>query len=204
MCSTANPTTLNRTQLRRHFRQLRRSLSAAQQAAAARRLKRAFFRSPLALRHRHVALYLANDGEISPHFILSALLQRSSSCYLPVLHPVRTGQLLFCRLTGTTRYQTNRFGIMEPMIKGSQLLPARLLGLVLLPLVAFDVEGNRLGMGGGYYDRSFAFRHCSRGALPVMIGLAHECQKAARLPVAGWDLPLDGVLTDQKFYAGKR
>ena len=82
-----------------------------------------------------------------------------------------------------------------------QQVKAWRLDLVLVPLVGFDPQGNRLGMGGGFYDRTFAYRgrrkHTSR---PCLIGLAHECQRVEHLPCAGWDIPLDGVITDCRRY----
>ncbi len=195
---TLNPP--NRQALRRHYRSLRQQLSPQQQDKAAKDLLRQFTRAGLQLKHKHVALYLANDGEINPARIFGLLRKLKRHCYLPVLHPVREGHLLFCRADPSTRYRRNRFGIKEPCLSPEKRIPTRLLSLVLLPLVAFDLKGNRLGMGGGFYDRSFAFKTARTGGPPKMIGLAHECQKAEQLPAASWDMPLDAILTDRGFY----
>lgn len=200
MLNPSDPTTSQRQTVRKHFRRLRNALSPAQQRHAAFELTRTLERSGLLLRHKHVALYLANDGEISPQRVINRLLARRVRCYLPVLHPVYPGRLQFCRITVETRYRANRYGIAEPCWPQRNLIPPGLLSLVLLPLVAFDASGNRMGMGGGYYDRSFAFKRRWRAATPVMIGLAHECQKAESLHTQSWDLPLDGIITDQRFY----
>jgi 5-formyltetrahydrofolate cyclo-ligase len=72
--------------------------------------------------------------------------------------------------------------------------------VVLLPLVAFDAGCNRLGMGKGYYDRSFAFRRYGNSSRPRLLGLAHECQKAEQVAMEAWDIPLDGIITDRQWY----
>lgn len=195
-----NPPASNRQAVRKHFRRLRNSLSRAQQQHAATALARTLERSALLLRHKHVALYLANDGEINPKLVMKRLLTRGVHCYLPVLHPMYPGRLQFCRITPDTRYRPNRYGIAEPFWPQRRLMHPEFLSLVLLPLVAFDASGNRMGMGGGYYDRSFAFKRRRGTSTPIMIGLAHECQKAESLHTECWDLPLDGIMTDQRFY----
>lgn len=75
------------------------------------------------------------------------------------------------------------------------------LDLIILPLVAFDLSGNRLGMGGGFYDRTLSFKHqrCHWKG-PKLIGIAHELQRVDLLPVNDWDIPLDAVITEQKLY----
>ncbi len=87
----------------------------------------------------------------------------------------------------------NRFGIEEPL-PGTPWINTRALDLVLAPLVAFDDHGHRLGMGGGFYDRHFG--GLSDGLRPLLIGIAHEVQRADALPAAPWDVPLDGILTE--------
>lgn len=90
----------------------------------------------------------------------------------------------------------NRFGIPEPD-RNAKRLPSRLLSVVLLPLVGFDSDGNRLGMGGGFYDRTFGYAIHSSARRPRLIGVAYECQRSADgLPRRPWDVPLDGVVTE--------
>lgn len=93
----------------------------------------------------------------------------------------------------------NRFGIPEPL--GKAVAPQRL-DAVCVPLVGFDGRGRRLGMGGGFYDRTFAVnarkkRGNARG--PRLIGLAHACQQVGRLPHEDWDVRLTGVVTERKW-----
>lgn len=192
--------TSDRAALRRLLRRRRRALSPKQQKEAARHLARTLTRQPDVLRARRIAVYLPNDGEIDPGVFVEKARQRGVDVYLPVLHPVHRGRLTFQPWTGSTRLKANRFGIAEPSFRGHRSHPAWALDTVLLPLVGFDSNGGRLGMGGGFYDRTFAFiRHRPRPA-PTLIGLAHECQQVDRLPIASWDIPLDAIATARRIY----
>jgi 5-formyltetrahydrofolate cyclo-ligase len=153
----------------------------------------------------HIAGYLPNDGEISPLPLLHAA-QRSGKCiYLPLLATGKT--LLFMRYRpGLTPLRRNRLGILEPYFRSEDLIPPERLDLALLPLVAFDIEGNRLGMGGGFYDRTFAFKQRRAQAVgPVLVGTAHQLQKTRdSLAIKRWDIPMDFIATDRALYTAHR
>jgi 5-formyltetrahydrofolate cyclo-ligase len=188
-----------RAQLRRQLRQARRALTPLQQRKASEKLLRQLVQHPLYRRSKHIAFYLANDGEINPDLLLQHARRLGKHCYLPVLSDWPATHMNFQRLSPGSRWVSNRFGIREPMHdRALQVRPWRL-DLVLMPLVGFDEQGNRLGMGGGFYDRTFAFRRQRtswRG--PRLLGLAHHCQKVSQLPTAIWDIPLDGIVSDQQ------
>jgi 5-formyltetrahydrofolate cyclo-ligase len=141
---------------------------------------------------------MAADGEIDPALLLVAAQRRNKDCYLPVISPVGVPRLRFKRWRKGEALKTNFYGIAEP--RSGPYCPPRTLSLVLMPLVGFDADGNRLGMGKGYYDRTFAFRRRTVQRHPVLLGLAHECQRVEKLEVEAWDLPLDGVVTDGAWY----
>ncbi|MFW1678079.1 5-formyltetrahydrofolate cyclo-ligase [Pontibacter sp. JAM-7] len=194
---------MERTTLRQKIRQARRSLSTAQQHRAAEGLMRQLRNHPRFINARHIAFYLPSDGEIDPRCLLRLCWARGKTAYLPVLHPIRHNQLWFLPYRASTKLHKNCYGIDEPILRPRRLRPAWALDLVLLPLVAFDAQGNRMGMGGGYYDRTFAYRNQTRGIVgPRLIGLAHELQKVERLAVESWDIPLDMIATDQHLYPG--
>ena len=97
--------------------------------------------------------------------------------------------------------QLNRFNIPEPQVRPSEWRSASQLDLLLLPLVAFDAQGNRVGMGGGFYDRTLAYlQHRRHWRKPVLIGLAHEVQKTDGLTTQSWDIPLDTIITESSRY----
>lgn len=147
---------------------------------------------------RRLAFTLAYDGEIDPGLLLKEAQRRGKECYLPVLNPLDENRLLFKRWQRGRALQKNHYGIGEPR-RGS-VCPPKALDLVMMPLVAFDDDCNRLGMGKGFYDRTFAFLHKAARQRPRLLGLAHECQHVEKLDVAPWDVPLDGVATDRSWY----
>jgi 5-formyltetrahydrofolate cyclo-ligase len=183
--------------IRQQLRQLRRSLSSFQQESAARQLEQHLCQQPLFTSCQNLALYIPNDGEIDPHRVLQKALDLGKACYLPVL---QSGSMLkFRRYRSGDKLINNRFGIPEPL-EGKLHQPQEM-DIVLLPLVGFDRYGGRLGMGGGFYDRSFAFKRDkeSRDNLKL-IGLAHHFQQVKDpLPVDDWDIPLNAIATDREF-----
>ena len=111
-----------------------------------------------------------------------------------MLHPFTPGHLLFLRYTATSPMTRNRYGIAEPELDMQQVVPHSTLDLICTPLVAFDATGNRLGMGGGYYDRTLACWHEHRLG-PKPLGLAHDCQQVDAVPQEEWDVPLPQIIT---------
>lgn len=180
-----------KSELRRQLRRRRRALDGLAQRLAAQRLARRLARQAWFINAGAVAGYIAADGEIDPAPLLRFALAAGKQVYLPVLH--QGDHLLFGRYRRGQRMRRNRFGIPEPT---GERLPPWALDLVLLPLVGFDRDGGRLGMGGGFYDRSFAFLRDGR-AKPRLLGLAHHFQEVERLPREPWDVPLAAVVTDR-------
>ncbi|BFN25986.1 putative 5-formyltetrahydrofolate cyclo-ligase [Pseudomonas sp. SCT] len=194
---------LSRPALRRKLRQARRQLTPAQQRLAARRLYRQLAQHPLFRRARHIALYLPNDGEIDPRPLLHAAQRRGKATYLPVLNPWPRTRMVFQRIEPGERLRRNRFGIPEPVIRTARQRRVWALDLLLMPLVGFDGNGGRLGMGGGFYDRSLAYRAMRKKShKPTLLGLAHECQRVDQLPLESWDVALQATVTDQGWYVG--
>ena len=195
---------ISRTALRRELRQKRLSLSIQQQREAAKRLAINLLGHPDLQRAKHVAVYLPNDGEIDPLVYVRLARQRGVIFYLPVLHPVHRGRLAFSPFDTDTPLRPNRFGIPEPAFSAGLKRPPWALDAVLLPLVGFDQAGGRLGMGGGFYDRTFDFTLRQRRLAPKLIGLAHDCQRVSELPLENWDVPLHGIVSEQQRYETRK
>ncbi|MCH2340434.1 5-formyltetrahydrofolate cyclo-ligase [Pseudomonas sp. NPDC047963] len=194
---------LSRPAIRRQLRQARRQLSPTQQRLAARDLYRQLAQHPVFRRARHIAFYLPNDGEIDPRPLMLEAQRRGKATYLPVLNAWPRTRMVFQRLMPNERLRPNRFGIAEPAFRPNRQRRIWTLDLVLMPLVGFDEDGGRLGMGGGFYDRSLAYRgRRKNGHKPTLLGLAHECQKVDRLPLEPWDVSLQATVTDLSWYGG--
>lgn len=189
---------MDRKQLRIELRQRRRALSDGEQERAAAGVLEQLKRLSEFHQSEHIAIYLANDGEVNPALIASYAWALGKRCYLPVLDSGDRQKMHFQRYTPDTVLLPNRFNIPEPVLDISLCIPAEALDLVLMPLTGFDESGRRLGMGGGFYDRTLAF--VQSGSKPVLYGLAHECQKVENVPVEHWDVPMSGVITDEKVY----
>ncbi len=197
-------TPAQRTSLRQSLRHTRRLLSPRQQRDAAIALHHAlagqrFFRSA-----KRLAFYQAIDGEIDPSLLLAEAQSRGQACFLPLLHPFRHGRLLFVRYREGDPLQPNRWGIAQPRLLAHRLVSPRWLDVVLVPLVGFDADGNRLGMGKGFYDRTFGFRARTARRRPWLIGLAHECQRVEALQRQAWDVPMDAIVSEQRCYRWRR
>lgn len=190
-------------QLRQSIRQKRRAVADAEAASCAEHLARHTCNHPLVANSRHIATYLAADGEIDTSPLMHMLWSSGKTLYLPVLAPFSRQRLWFARYTAGDRLTANRYGIPEPVVR--ELIKPWALDLILTPLVAFDTAGHRIGMGGGYYDRSLAFlRNRQHWQKPRRLGLAYEFQKQALITPSPWDIPLDGIATEARIYTAGR
>ena len=136
-----------------------------------------------------IGLYLSNNGEIDPIYIQNFLKKQEISTYLPIID----GKSLKFAKIGEN-FRKNRFGIKEPI--STDIINADQLDILFMPLVGFDKDKNRIGMGGGFYDRTLAFKKQQKMAKnPKLIGLAFDCQQVEQLEVQEWDVPLDVIIT---------
>ena len=186
----------HRQSLRTELRSKRRNVPESQQILAAEELCQQFIGLGLHLRFSRIGLYWPVDGEISPLPLLYQLSAMGTHCFLPQLHPFNKKNVRFARYTPGDALVPNRYSISEP--NTAEISPIWSLDLLLIPLVGFDSAGGRLGMGGGYYDRSLAVSTKTHFG-PLRIGLAHRCQEVEHVPVADWDIPMNGILTDDRY-----
>lgn len=193
------PSTLaSKTELRAHFRSKRRNLSRIEQQAAAKNLLQQCLKLDAFNSAKSMAFYIANDGELDPQLLIEYCWKSAKTIYLPVLHPFARGHLAFFEYTESTPMQNNRFGIAEPKLDVTTITKVSDLDLVFTPLVAFDDNGHRMGMGGGFYDRTLASLGASNKT--QLIGLAHECQQAPILASESWDIPLSKIVTPSRIF----
>ena len=187
--------------LRKILRARRRALSARHQKQASIGLCRQLARLPAFIRAHRLAVYIANDGEIDLQPLIELAWRLNKLVCLPVLHPFRHGHLLFMPYHPYQALAYNRFGIPEPLCDHSDLCPVWTLDLVFTPLVGFDSVGNRMGMGGGFYDRTFSFiDKRTKPHDPILVGVAHECQKVETIPSEHWDISMRFIATETSTY----
>ncbi len=191
-------------EIRQLKRAQRRSLSSRTQLQHSQALCQNTAKEKTYLNCQHIALYLANDSEIDPYPLIEHAHFMGKKVYLPILAPLKNS-LYFAPYDAGDRLKPNRFNILEPVCQPSKWKKASQLDLLLLPLVAFDSQGNRVGMGGGFYDRTLAYmQHRRFWKKPTLVGLAHEIQKVAQLHSQSWDIPLDCIITEKRRYRTKK
>ena len=187
-----------KARLRREIRAQRLALPDREARVAARRAVHRLWSLPVLTRARSLALYLPLGGELDCTPLALQAWQRGRTVFLPV---IAGAALRFAPFSPDSKLRPNRFGILEPVTPACHWRTARQLDVIVAPVVAFDAEGHRLGMGGGYYDRTLAYlmgRSCSRR--PHFVALAFEMQRTATLPTATWDVRLDAVVTETTTY----
>ena len=202
-----------KAQIRKQVRRRRKALTPQQQTQAGRDISNKISQlttdspsgaiKPLPIKPLRVALFLSMDGEIDTHNAITTLWQQGVEVYLPRIHPFSSTHLIFLRFEKNTPLVKSPLGMQEPQLNCSQLCPLSQLDIIFTPLVAFDARCQRLGMGGGFYDRTLApiFRTnttsaaSSQASSPKIIGLAHDCQQVDNIPTQPWDLPLEQIIT---------
>lgn len=190
---------LNKSQLRKTLRIQRDAIEPSTSEMAAVSAAKILLSHPLFHASHSIACYLARDAEFNTMPIIKTIWQANKQCYLPVLTKDQDKPLHFFKFKAGDALLANRYDIMEPSTLNSQAYPAENLDVVLLPLLAFDREGHRLGTGGGYYDRTFAFlSSVERPNKPLLIGLGYAMQEMQVLLADKWDVGLDGALTEKE------
>jgi len=180
--------------LRQSIRIQRRSITASDREKSAKQLLSQVQKLANFQNGQKIALYLPNDGEIDTKYIQNFLKNKGFSVYLPVL----VGKSLKFSKIGKN-FRKNRYGIDEPV--STDILNANQLNVIFMPLVGFDQFKNRIGMGGGFYDRTLSFKARQQNYKnPKLYGLAFDCQEVAKLNVKSWDVPLDAVITPTTIY----
>jgi 5-formyltetrahydrofolate cyclo-ligase len=183
-----------RSELRRHLRRRRREATPAERMAAAEAVAQRLLAHPRFPASGYVAGYWAMHGEVPLHLLQMHLGEGRVWC-LPCVQPDRS--LRFAPWRPGDALVANEFGIPEPDLAPGSTLAAAEMAVVVLPLVAFSRDGQRLGTGGGYYDRSLAFRR-DAPAPPWLVGAAYSFQQVDALSARAWDVRMDAIATESE------
>tara|TARA_B000000475_G_scaffold165643_1_gene133309 strand:+ start:121 stop:675 length:555 start_codon:yes stop_codon:yes gene_type:complete len=180
-------------ELRKELRKTRRLIDQPTRKKRGRQLLYQCKKNSIFRNAKHVAIFIPNDGEIETSDTINFLTQQGYLVYLPIL---AGGKLKFAKMG--KKYRKNKFGIDEPIY--SPYRGAHRMDIILMPLVGFDKHKNRLGMGGGFYDKTLSFhKQLKNFRVPKLFGLAFDSQEVDKLITQPWDVPLDGIITPTRF-----
>ncbi|HIO92227.1 MAG TPA: 5-formyltetrahydrofolate cyclo-ligase [Leucothrix mucor] len=182
--------------IRSQLQQQRERLTTSQQLLLSQQICQQISDSAIFQAAQHIAFYTPVKSEASP---LPLRKNSQKSFYLPLLSTQQYHHLFFVKIDGTTQYENNIYNIPEPLYTQADIIATENLDLVIMPLVAADKKGNRVGMGGGYYDRSFAFKQkLPISSKPILMGFAYDFQLVNNLMTEKWDVPLDYLATNKE------
>lgn len=178
--------------IRAHYLRIRNETNEAYRQQAAITAAALLTEHPAFKKSEHIACYCAHNNEFETLPTIQAIWRAEKKCYLPVLCE---GKVLgFVRYVEGDELEMNQFGILEPF-DFSRKIPLEKLDIIIMPLVAYDSHGRRLGMGGGYYDRTLAYMHGNHHK-PHLLGLAYASQHIDELPFDSWDVKMHSIITE--------
>ena len=185
--------------LRKALKKQRSQLSLEQQRQKSHDIAQHVLNSKIFKAANSVGYYHAVQGEADPQILFT--LHEQKKFYLPVVtKDSNAPALLFAPVSPTTQYQNNIFTIPEPICEVSDMLRAEDLDLLIVPLLGFDKNGHRLGMGGGFYDRTLSYKQENPKKKPVLMGFAYDFQEISNLQAEAWDIGLDWIATESALY----
>ncbi|QCI21125.1 5-formyltetrahydrofolate cyclo-ligase [Buchnera aphidicola (Hyperomyzus lactucae)] len=186
-----------RENIRRDMRILRKSLTTLQRYNESIKIFITSCNFSLFYNSTKIALFLPFDGEINTYPLILNLWKNKKKVFLPVIHSFNKKKMLFVRFFSNSILYRNKYKILEPFFKSKDIIPICDLDVIIVPLVAFDKTGSRLGMGGGFYD-SFLANWQTKNFIPM--GFAYNFQLVDNLPKQYWDVSLPIVLTPNKIW----
>ncbi|WP_154223127.1 5-formyltetrahydrofolate cyclo-ligase [Marinicella rhabdoformis] len=175
----------DKNSIRQQLKSKRQALTADQVTQHSHSICQKIINTYLDGTHKHIGIYLPFGNEVN----LQPLLSTDSSCYIPSINKLN---MQFQLWTESLKIQPHSLGMKQPLFIDN--LPEAELDICFMPLLGYDKQSNRLGMGGGFYDRYFENnRHNTK-----LIGVAHDCQFWPSLPHDDWDVTLDGIVTESQ------
>lgn len=174
--------------IRQACREKRNGLTPCQQSVASDAVCSGIIDAIKVQKQKSIGIYFANDGEVSLKPLIDYCFANDIKLGAPVLHPFSPGYIVFCEYAPHSKMTNNKYGIAEPVLTCPTVMPLDTIDLILAPLVAYDDCNKRLGMGGGYYDRTLKELQCE------FWGVAHKCQKVSSIPTDSWDIPMQRIV----------
>ncbi|WMY96621.1 MAG: 5-formyltetrahydrofolate cyclo-ligase [Arsenophonus sp.] len=181
--------------IRKKIRKKRRELTNLERKKSEYKITKLVLNQKKISSARHIGLFLSFDGEINTNFLIKNLWKNNKKIYLPILNTYNK-EIIFAKYFPNTILKKNYFNIYEPLINNRNIISIKNMDIIFVPLVAFDKKGNRLGMGGGYYDK--LLRNVKKKTF--LIGLAYNFQFVNKLPTEPWDISLPEIITELKIW----
>jgi len=194
---------MSNNDIRKQLRVKRRSLSPQLQHSASKQLASYLCKKSVFINAQKIGFYIANDGEIDPAELMTSAKNLNKQCFLPIVGPNKTNNLYFGPFDANTKLKPNRYGILEPSLDEGKTVFPRSLDVLFMPLVGFDRQGNRIGMGSGYYDRALAFMKEQENPSLTLVGLAHSIQEVSQISSQSWDIPLHLIATEKELICAR-
>jgi len=185
-------------EIRSKMRRWRNSLSIVHSQRASHEVLTILSHWDIYQKCSNIGCFISFDGEIATQPIIRQILDDQKHCFLPRLKPYKPNRLWFLPYTLGSQLENNKYGIPEVSTPLNQAIAISKLDILLMPLVAFDNTGNRLGMGAGYYDITLS--QIENVKRPKLVGLAYQEQIYDKLPIDELDIKLDVVITPENFY----
>ena len=193
-----------RNALRQQLRRARRLFSPPQQHYAAKAVASRLGRDPLITPGARIGIYLALPEELNLDEFIALAWSRGCQLFVPHITHLRRRRMAFHPFTCASRLRTHRWGMPQLRDIRQPAINSLILDAVLVPLVGFDVSGQRLGMGAGFYDRHFArLRGSRQWRRPRLIGVAYAAQQVSQLPAPAHDIRLDRIVTERAVIVAK-
>lgn len=192
--------------LRKSMRRQRLALPLHARRHAEKSIVRQIRRETRFINAQKIGLYLDAFGEVPTRALIELCFQMRKSVYLPVVHGNQK-PLAWSRVSRNQwlnqRMTRHHFGMKQPFKQRG--VSVKSLDYLFMPLVAFDLKGHRLGMGGGFYDRTLA--HCAnrlehrklQPSKPIRVGLAYDFQRVDTIHSNAWDVSIHAVATPTKY-----
>jgi 5-formyltetrahydrofolate cyclo-ligase len=178
-----------KAQLRKEIAEKRRSLDSGWITAASLRIVEQLLGLDAFITANHIALYKAIAGEVDLERLFSTCWGLGKSTSIPVFNSsLKTYEM--AEITADMHYSPGNYGILEP--EKPTLVPMGDIDLIIVPGVAFDASGNRMGRGGGYYDRMLD------GFRGIKAAVAFEFQLFTHIPYESCDIPVNYIVTETK------
>ena len=182
--------------IRRDVLALRNVIPQVELEAMSRSICRRFSGLPVLRDCQAVMIFMSFGSEVDTDYIIEELWQQGKKVFVPLCRPATRAMEIY-PITSFTDVVPGYFGIREPKQDLRPPVAKDTIDMVVVPAVAFDRRGFRVGYGGGYYDRFLA------GLAVPTLGLAFSCQLIPEAPVGEYDLAVQGIITEQEFIKTK-